>query len=81
MAGQCDAAQLQGLDALYLRWWAVIGSAALADGKGALDIADAVDLLEIPVIDFWPFLEWASRCRKCHFVLGGRDGLGRMFVN
>ena len=75
-----DAASNSGLSALYLRLWSMAFDAtATASHQDEKDVAEIVEMLEIPLAEVWPFLDWASRSRRCTLIHGGRDGLGRVW--
>lgn len=66
-----------GLEAVYLRWWALVWDAATSHGLGrSMEIADIPPLVEAPIEDVWPFIDWADRTQRSVASLGGKDGLG-----
>ena len=71
-----------GMFALYLRWWAAVWEAvARQDGpRRYCDVAEMPDLLEAPLEEVWPFVEWAGRTARGLFTGGGKDNLGSLEV-
>ena len=70
-------ASAQGLTAVYLRWWALVWDAASqSDFNANVNISDIPDIVEGPIEDVWPFLDWAARTGRCYGALGGKEGLG-----
>ena len=66
-----------GLEAIYLRWWALVWEAANRHGENkGMQIADIADLVEAPIEEIWPFLDWSGRTQRSVACLGGKDGLG-----
>ena len=52
-----------------------------AHGSPALcNVADMPALLEVPLDEVWPFVEWAAHGARGVFSLGGKDDLGRLEV-
>lgn len=70
-----------GMIALYLRWWAVVWeSVARKHADGLCAVADMPDLLEAPLEEVWPFVEWAARTSRGVVFAGGKDNLGGVDV-
>ena len=62
---------------IYLRWWALVWEAANRHGENkGMQIADIADLVEAPIEEIWPFLDWSGRTQRSVACLGGKDGLG-----
>lgn len=76
-----SAAVPSGLHALYLRWWAVVWESVVrTEARRRCDVADMPALLEVPIDEVWPFVEWAAHGARGVFSLGGRDNLGCLEV-
>ena len=43
-------------------------------------VADMPDLLEAPLEELWPFVEWAARTSRGVVFAGGKDNLGGVDV-
>lgn len=67
-----------GLHALYLRWWDVLWEAVVRQEgpRRYCDVADMPTLLEAPLEEVWPFVEWAALTARGVSSLGGKDSLG-----
>ncbi len=76
-----SAAVPSGLHALYLRWWAVVWESVVrTEARRICNVADMPALLEVPIDEVWPFVEWAANGARGVFSLGGKDNLGCLKV-
>ncbi len=71
-----------GMQALYLRWWALVWEAVarLDAPRRFLDVAGMPALLEAPLEEVWPFVDWAASTSRGVVYGGGVNGLGSLSV-
>lgn len=82
VAERTPSACLSELDALYTRWWSdVCADAAQRGSPGWLDVARMADVLEIPLGQVWPFVDWVTTTKRGYVTFASQNGMGAVCTN